>query len=98
MQYAQDGWVSTPDAQITTFMVNDMAAMMYSGTHMFSQILAADPDLKSAGLQCPALTENPSGWRRRRGRTGDIRRGGQGSQQKSGGGGVYPFLLPAGKL
>lgn len=40
MQYAQDGWVSTPDAQITTFMVNDMAAMMYSGTHMFSQILA----------------------------------------------------------
>ena len=37
-QYAQEGWVSTPDAQITTFLVNDMAAMMYSGTHMFSQI------------------------------------------------------------
>ncbi|RAZ27204.1 carbohydrate ABC transporter substrate-binding protein, partial [Klebsiella oxytoca] len=43
LQYAQDGWVSTPDAQITTFLVNDMAAMMYSGTHMFSQIEQADP-------------------------------------------------------
>ena len=31
MQYAQDGWTSTPDAQITTFLVSDMAAMMYSG-------------------------------------------------------------------
>ena len=31
MSYAQDGWVSTPDAQITTFLVNDMAAMMYGG-------------------------------------------------------------------
>ncbi len=33
--YAQEGWASTPDAQITTFFVNDMAAMMFSGTHMF---------------------------------------------------------------
>ncbi len=27
MQYAQEGWVSTPDAQITTFLVNDMAVL-----------------------------------------------------------------------
>ncbi len=46
MQYAQEGWVSTPDAQITTFLVNDMAAMMYSGTHMFSQIAQADPEFE----------------------------------------------------
>lgn len=46
MQYAQTGWASTPDAQITTFIVNDMAAMMYSGTHMFTQILSADPDFE----------------------------------------------------
>ena len=46
MQYAQTGWASTPDAQITTFIVNDMAAMMYSGTHMFTQILSADPEFE----------------------------------------------------
>ncbi len=46
MQFAQDGWTSTPDAQITTFLVSDMAAMMYSGTHMFSQIAQADPNFE----------------------------------------------------
>ncbi len=54
MQYAQDGWVSTPDAQITTFLVNDMAAMMYSGTHMFSQISAADPDFEMGWFPIPS--------------------------------------------
>ncbi|MDO5424371.1 MAG: ABC transporter substrate-binding protein [Eubacteriales bacterium] len=54
MSYAQDGWVSTPDAQITTFLVNDMAAMMYSGTHMFSQILAADPDFEIGWFAVPS--------------------------------------------
>lgn len=54
MQYAQDGWVSTPDAQITTFLVNDMAAMMYSGTHMFSQIEAADPNFKIGWFAIPS--------------------------------------------
>jgi len=44
-QYWQDGWASTPDAQITTFFVNDMAAMMFSGTHMISQIREAAPDM-----------------------------------------------------
>lgn len=52
--YAQDGWVSTPDAQITTFMVSDMAAMMYSGTHMFSQITAADPDFEMGWFPVPS--------------------------------------------
>lgn len=53
-QYAQDGWVSTPDAQITTFLVSDMAAMMYSGTHMFSQIEAADPDFEMGWFAVPS--------------------------------------------
>ena len=53
-QYAQDGWTSTPDAQITTFLVNDMAAMMYSGTHMFSQIEAADPDFEYGWFAIPS--------------------------------------------
>lgn len=98
MQYAQDGWVSTPDAQITTFMVNDMAAMMYSGTHMFSQILAADPDFEIGWFAVPSPDGKPvwleeearADWRypQRRPRI----------PTKSGGGGVYPFLLPAGKL
>lgn len=54
MEYAQDGWVSTPDAQITTFLVNDMAAMMYSGTHMFSQISQADPDFEMGWFPIPS--------------------------------------------
>ena len=53
-QYAQDGWVSTPDAQITTFLVSDMAAMMYSGTHMFSQITDADPDFELGWFAVPS--------------------------------------------
>ena len=53
-QYAQDGWSSTPDAQITTFLVNDMAAMMYSGTHMFSQIQSADPDFEIGWFAVPS--------------------------------------------
>lgn len=53
-QYAQDGWVSTPDAQITTFLVSDMAAMMYSGTHMFSQITAADSNFEIGWFPVPS--------------------------------------------
>lgn len=52
--YGQDGWVSTPDAQITTFLVSDMAAMMYSGTHMFSNIEAADPDFEIGWFPVPS--------------------------------------------
>ncbi len=32
--------------RLTTFLVSDMAAMMYSGTHMFSQIKDADRILR----------------------------------------------------
>lgn len=53
-QYAQDGWASTPDAQITTFLVNDMAAMMYSGTHMFSRIAQADPEFEMGWFAVPS--------------------------------------------
>ena len=54
MQFAQDGWTSTPDAQITTFLVSDMAAMMYSGTHMFSQIAQADPNFEMGWFAVPS--------------------------------------------
>lgn len=54
MQFAQDGWTSTPDAQITTFLVSDMAAMMYSGTHMFSQIAQADPEFEMGWFAVPS--------------------------------------------
>ena len=54
LQYAQDGWVSTPDAQITTFMVNGMSAMMFSGTHMFAQIKQADPDFEYGWFPVPS--------------------------------------------
>lgn len=54
MQYAQDGWSSTPDAQITTFMVNNMAAMMYSGTHMFSQIAEATTEMEIGWFPVPS--------------------------------------------
>ncbi len=53
-QYAQDGWVSTPDAQITTFLVNGMSAMMYSGTHMFSSIEEADPNFEYGWFAVPS--------------------------------------------
>jgi raffinose/stachyose/melibiose transport system substrate-binding protein len=54
MQYAQDGWVSTPDAQINTFFVNDMAAMMYSGTHMFAQVSEAAPEFEMGWFAVPS--------------------------------------------
>ncbi|MGB8451455.1 MAG: ABC transporter substrate-binding protein [Anaerocolumna sp.] len=53
-QYAQDGWISTPDAQITTFLVSNMSAMMYSGTHMFSQIEQADPNFEYGWFPVPS--------------------------------------------
>lgn len=52
-KFAQDGWTSTPDAQITTFLVSDMSAMMFSGTHMFSQIADADPDFELGWFPVP---------------------------------------------
>lgn len=54
LSYAQEGWASTPDAQITTFFVNDMAAMMFSGTHMFKQIQDADPNFEYGWFAIPS--------------------------------------------
>ncbi|WP_099469538.1 ABC transporter substrate-binding protein [Konateibacter massiliensis] len=54
MQYAQDGWASTPDAQIATFMANDMSAMMFSGTHMVAQLKAAAPDMNIGWFPIPS--------------------------------------------
>lgn len=53
-QYSQEGWVSTPDAQITTFLVSNMSAMMYSGTHMLSQIKQADPSFEYGWFPVPS--------------------------------------------
>ena len=53
LSFAQDGWASTPDAQITTFFVNDMSAMMFSGTHMFGQISEAAPDFEYGWFAVP---------------------------------------------
>ena len=53
LSFAQDGWASTPDAQITTFFVNDMSAMMFSGTHMFGQINEAAPDFEYGWFAVP---------------------------------------------
>ena len=52
-QYVDEGWGSTPDAMITTFLVSDMAAMMYSGTWMFTQIEEADPDFEFGWFPVP---------------------------------------------
>lgn len=54
MQYAQDGWSSTPDAQITTFLVSDMSAMLYSGGHMIKSIHDADPEFELGWFPLPA--------------------------------------------
>ncbi|MGI6107376.1 MAG: ABC transporter substrate-binding protein [Lachnospiraceae bacterium] len=54
MQYAQEGWTSTPDAQITTFLVNDMSAMLFSGTHMINTIEEADPDFELGWFPVPS--------------------------------------------
>lgn len=54
MQYAQDGWTSTPDAQITTFLVNNMSAMLFSGTHMINTIEQADPDFELGWFPIPS--------------------------------------------
>ncbi|MDR2750237.1 MAG: ABC transporter substrate-binding protein, partial [Clostridiales bacterium] len=52
-QYAQDGWTSTPDAQITTFLVGEMSAMMFSGTHMFTQVADADSSFELGWFPVP---------------------------------------------
>lgn len=54
LNYGQDGWASTPDAQITTFFVNNMSAMMYSGTHMFNSIEEADPEFEYGWFPMPS--------------------------------------------
>ncbi len=54
IQYAQKDWAATPDVQITTFMVNNSAAMVYSGTHMFAQIEEADSGFEIGWFAIPS--------------------------------------------
>lgn len=43
-QYVGKGWASTGDADLATLLVNEQAAMYYSGTWMFTTINNANPD------------------------------------------------------
>ncbi len=51
--YAQDGWASTEDSLTTTFLVNDLCAMIYTGTHQFATIEDADAEFDMAWFAVP---------------------------------------------
>lgn len=51
--FVDEGWLSTPDAMVTTFLVSDMAAMLYSGPWMFTQIAEADPNFEMGWFPVP---------------------------------------------
>lgn len=51
--YAQDGWASTPDAQVTTLLLNERTAMVYTGGHVFLDIEEADPDFEVGWFSIP---------------------------------------------
>lgn len=44
LSYAQKDWEMTLDSQVVSYLVDNKAAMLYSGNHMFEQIKRADPD------------------------------------------------------
>lgn len=52
--FAQDGWTSTSDSQITTFLISKKSAMFYSGSHMVSQIKEADPSFNFGWFAIPS--------------------------------------------
>jgi raffinose/stachyose/melibiose transport system substrate-binding protein len=64
------GWLSTPDNQTVAMLVSEKAAMLYSGTWMFSQILEADPNFDLGYFPIPdengrvalPLISTASGW------------------------------------
>jgi raffinose/stachyose/melibiose transport system substrate-binding protein len=47
------GWLSTPDNQTVAMLISGKAAMLYSGTWMFNQILEADPSFKLGYFAIP---------------------------------------------
>lgn len=51
--YVEEGFMSTPDNQITSMLVGEKAAMFISGTHMVNQIVAADPNFEFGWFQLP---------------------------------------------
>lgn len=69
-EYVDTGWASTPDAQLTTMLISNKTAMLFSGTHMFSQIAAADPEFDLGWFPVPDKKgkinlvggSNPTGW------------------------------------
>ena len=52
-QYVDAGWASTPDSQLTAMLVSEKAAMLFSGSHMFSQIQEADPSFELGWFPVP---------------------------------------------
>ena len=52
--YAQEGWSSTPDAQVTSYLVEDRAAMVYSGTHTISALKKANQDFEPGWFSIPS--------------------------------------------
>lgn len=51
--YVEEGFMSTPDNQITSMLVGEKAAMFISGTHMVNQIVAADPEFEFGWFALP---------------------------------------------
>jgi raffinose/stachyose/melibiose transport system substrate-binding protein len=51
--YVEKGFASTADNQIASVLVSGKAAMFFSGTHMFSQIKAADPNFAFSWFPMP---------------------------------------------
>lgn len=51
--YVEPGYMSTPDNQITSILVSGKAAMFYSGSHMFQQIMDADKNFEFGWFAIP---------------------------------------------
>lgn len=54
IKYAQPEWASTPDAQVASYLVQDRAAMLYSGGHMLSTIQDTNPDFEIGWFAVPS--------------------------------------------
>lgn len=58
MNFAQNGWENTTDTQVADYLVNGEAAMLYSGTHMFSTLNDIDSNFEVGWFLFPVLMGN----------------------------------------